>query len=70
MKDRKLQQRCQDLEAEITRLETSIAETESALGTFSSAQETIRLTQLLESNRQDLATRLAEWEQVSAALSS
>ena len=70
MKDRKLQQRCQDLEAEITRLETSIAETESALGSFSSAQETIRLTQLLETHRQDLATRLVEWEQVSAALSS
>ncbi len=70
MKDRGLKQRCQDLEAEITRLETSIAETESALGTFSNVHETIRLTTLLETHRQNLAIRLAEWEQVSAALSS
>jgi hypothetical protein len=56
------------IEEEIIRCETEIRDTEMALGNFKSAQETIRLTRLLESNRERLANLMAEWEGLSLAL--
>ena len=48
--------------------EASIAECEAALQTFVSADETIRLTQLLAQRRADLQRLIGEWEEASLAL--
>jgi len=58
----------QELEAEINRLEDTIAGCEAALQTFFSAEETQRLTQQLQAERTKLQTRLAEWEKLGEAL--
>jgi len=65
---REMQDQRQQLENEITRAENEIAEYEQASQTFVSAQETIRLTALLEQRRRELAELLAKWEKVSATL--
>jgi hypothetical protein len=49
-------------------VEAEIAQCESGLQTFVSAQETARLTELLERRRSELAPLVAEWEALSAAL--
>ena len=58
----------QELEAEITRLETVIANCETSLQNFVSAEETTRVTQELEQSRTDLQKRVAEWEQLGQEL--
>src|SRR5439155_25357145 len=63
-----MEDRVQELEAEINRLEDTIAGCEAALQTFFSAEETQRLTQQLQAERTKLQTRLAEWEKLGEAL--
>jgi ATP-binding cassette subfamily F protein 3 len=63
-----MQDRAQELEDEITRLEEGIAECETALLTFVSADETKRLIQLQKSRKQELERAMAEWEELSAAI--
>jgi len=70
IKLRQMQERCGELEEEITKLEAGIAECERELLTFVSAAETARVAALLEQRKQDLAERMAEWEEVTAALSN
>jgi hypothetical protein len=65
-----MRERLPQIEEEITRLETGITECEAALQSFVSAAETQRQTDLLQSRRRDLATLMAEWEQLSNALES
>ena len=65
---REMENRRQQLEAEISRAEDEIAECEQASLTFVSAQETMRLTALLEQRRRDLEQLMSEWEEVSQAL--
>jgi ATP-binding cassette subfamily F protein 3 len=62
---RQLKERRQALEEEIARLETGIAGCESALTSFRSAEETVRLAALLGARRADLEALLGEWEEVS-----
>jgi len=50
------------VEAQIPRLETSIAETEQALGSYVSAEETQRQSAALENLRTEHASLSAEWE--------
>jgi ATP-binding cassette subfamily F protein 3 len=59
---RQMQERCSFVEEEIPRLESSIADAEASLGVYESAEETQRLTQMLESLRQQHASLTAEWE--------
>ena len=59
-----MQQRCSFVEEEIPRLESSIADAEASLGVYESAEETQRLTQMLESLRQQHASLTAEWEEL------
>ncbi len=69
----KLQQmrdRCQELEEQIADLESEIAEYEEELGNFVSADETVRVSTLLEKRRADLSGLLAEWEQVTQVVES
>lgn len=70
LKLRQMQERCQSIEEDVARLETEIADTETALADFKSAEETIRLSELLDRRRADLDALLAEWEQVSQAIES
>jgi ATP-binding cassette subfamily F protein 3 len=68
IKVQQLEGRCQELEAGIARLEAEIAEGESGLAVFQNAEETTRLTRLIETQRTELEARVAEWEKVSAEL--
>jgi ATP-binding cassette subfamily F protein 3 len=67
IKLRQLNERAASLEEEIARLEAEIAGYETELADFKSAEETIRLTDLLTRRRTDLGALLAEWEEVSQA---
>jgi len=67
---RQLQERCETLEEEIARVEAEIAGYESELSNFRSAEETIRVSALLEQRRADLAALMSEWEDISMQLES
>jgi len=68
IKLRQMQERRQEIEEEIAKLEDGIAESENALATFVSAEETARLTKLLAWQRSELETLMSEWEDTSQAL--
>ena len=68
IKLRQMKERLSEIEEEITKLEAGIAECEQALQTFTSAQETGRVTQLLETRRHDLESLMKEWEAISSAV--
>jgi ATP-binding cassette, subfamily F, member 3 len=68
MKQKKLQDRLKEVEQSVAALESEIALHESALGDFKSAEETMRLTELVAGRRKDLEARVAEWERLSAEL--
>jgi ATP-binding cassette subfamily F protein 3 len=68
IKLKQMQDRAQELEDEITRLEEGIAECETGLLTFVSADETKRLTELQEIRRRELEQAMAEWEELSSAI--
>lgn len=68
IKRKQMQERCQDAEQEIARLETQIAQCETALQTFVSTEETLRLTEELHVRRAQLTSLLAEWEELGQAL--
>jgi ATP-binding cassette, subfamily F, member 3 len=65
IKLRQMKQRRQAIEDEITRLEVEIADYEAALGNFKSAEETIRLSELLAARKSDLTALMSEWEEVA-----
>ena len=68
IKVRQMEERRKAIEGEVARLEAEIADHESALAHFVNAEETKRISDLLDARRTDLGTLLAEWEQVSEAL--
>jgi len=68
IKLRQMKQRRHEIEDEVTRLEVEIADYERALANFSSADETMRLSDLLNARRDDLTALLAEWEEVAQAI--
>ena len=65
---RKMKVRHEELEEEITRCEVEIATQELDLGTFKSAEESIRLVKLVEHNRKWLDEMIKEWEKLSRTL--
>jgi ATP-binding cassette subfamily F protein 3 len=65
---KQMKERCDSLEEEIARVEAEIAGYEAELASFSSADETIRLTDLLERRRADLEGLMSEWEELSNAI--
>jgi ATP-binding cassette, subfamily F, member 3 len=52
------------VEAEIPRVESSIADAEGSLGVYESAEETQRVTELLQNLREQHASLTAEWEEL------
>jgi ATP-binding cassette subfamily F protein 3 len=65
IKLKQMQDRCTFVEEEIARLETTIADTETALQSFVSVDETQRLTSQLDAHRRELASLMSEWEELS-----
>ncbi|MSO19995.1 MAG: ABC-F family ATP-binding cassette domain-containing protein [Acidobacteria bacterium] len=65
---KEMRNRHSEIEEEIIRCEAEIADSESALAQFKSAEETIRLTKGLESSRFRLSELMGEWEQLSIDL--
>ena len=70
LKLKKMQDRCQELEQHIERLESEIGGYETELANFVSTEDTLRVTNLLEKSRAELSKFLAEWEQVSQLVES
>jgi ATP-binding cassette subfamily F protein 3 len=68
IKRKQMEERVKELEAEISRAETSIAECEGALQTFVNADETARQTHELNHIRSQLQSFLSEWEDLAQAL--
>ncbi len=68
IKLRQLQERCQAIEDAIARAEAEIAGYEAELADFKSADETMRLSGLLDQRRAGLGRLMAEWEDASAAI--
>jgi ATP-binding cassette subfamily F protein 3 len=67
---RQMQDRQQELEEEVSRVEAEIAQCEKGLEAFVSAEETARLAGLLERRRAELEALMAEWEELSSAIES
>jgi ATP-binding cassette subfamily F protein 3 len=68
MKLKKLQERMREVERQVAALESEIRQHEAALADFKSAEETMRLADLVSARRSELETRVAEWEKLSAAV--
>ncbi len=68
LKQKQMEQRAAHLEEEVPRLEAAIALTEEQLGNYVSAQETERLTRLLDELRKQLADATGEWEELMMTL--
>ncbi len=65
---RRMKERQGEIEEEVTRLEAEIADCEAALSSFVNAEETRRVTSLLDARRADLEALMAEWEEVAQAI--
>jgi ATP-binding cassette, subfamily F, member 3 len=70
IKRKQMEERVHELEEDIARVEAAIAQNETSLLTFVSAQETQRQNQALENHRKELEGLMAEWEELSQTLSS
>ena len=68
IKRKKIEERIRELEAEISRAETLIAQCETALQDFVSAEESHRQSQELDRHRAAHAAFLKEWEELSQSL--
>ncbi len=68
IKQKQMEERCVFLEEEIPRIEGSIAHTEEELGTYVSAAETQRLTDLAAELRGQLTVLTTEWEELTMQL--
>jgi ATP-binding cassette, subfamily F, member 3 len=68
IKLRHMKERQDSIEEDVTRLEAEIADYETALGNFVSMEETMRLTELLNTRRAELESVMAEWEELSETI--
>ena len=68
MKLKRLQTDSAKAESDIASLESEISQLESSLADFKSAEESMRLSDLLTKRRADVESRVAQWEQISQEL--
>ena len=68
IKLRHMKERRREIEEDVTRLETEIADYEAALSNYVSAEETRRVGDLLDARRKDLEGLMAEWETVAQSI--
>jgi len=65
MKLNKLKSELAKAESDIATLESEIAQHEASMADFKSAEESMRLADLLTQRRGELEARVAQWEQIS-----
>jgi ATP-binding cassette subfamily F protein 3 len=65
IKLRRMKERQGEIEEEVSKLEAEIADYEAALANYVSAEETKRISELLDARRSDLSSLLGEWEEVA-----
>jgi ATP-binding cassette, subfamily F, member 3 len=70
IKLKQMRERCTELERKIANLEAEVATCEEDLASFVSAEETMRVSTLLEQRRAVLSGLLAEWEEVTQVVES
>jgi hypothetical protein len=63
-----MEDRLHDIEEDIARAETAIADCETGLQSFVSAEATQRQTAELESRRRELQGLMKRWEEISETL--
>jgi ATP-binding cassette subfamily F protein 3 len=68
IKLKQMQERLAAVEAEMPRVESSIADAEAELGNFVSAEETARVSQQLDALREQQASLSGEWEELMLQL--
>ena len=68
MKLKQMEEQRKQLEAELAKAEADIAHCEKELATFASADESVRLSAMLDQRRSDAERMMVEWESVSEAL--
>jgi ATP-binding cassette subfamily F protein 3 len=68
IKLRRMKERREEIEVEVSKLEVEIGDYEGALGHFVSVEETARLNDLVKARRADLAALLEEWEEVAQSI--
>ena len=68
LKRKEIEARCREVEEEIARFEAGIARCETSLQSFTSNDESLRLTQELTGYRAALAKLMAEWEELAHTL--
>jgi ATP-binding cassette, subfamily F, member 3 len=68
IKLRQMKERSREIEENVSRVEAEIAGYEAALANFVSAEETLRVTNLLDAKRQDLTALMSEWEAVEQTI--
>ncbi|MGP8247501.1 MAG: ribosomal protection-like ABC-F family protein [Bryobacteraceae bacterium] len=68
IKLRQMEQRRREIEEDVSRLEAEIQDHEQALGNFVNAEETQRISGLLEARREQLEGLMQEWEDVAQAI--
>jgi len=68
MKRKQMAERLAKVEAEVSRTEAIIADSEESLGRYVSAEETQRVSDLLEATRRALEALEGEWAELSEAL--
>ncbi len=68
IKRKQMQDRVHELEAKISSAESAIAELETALQNFVSAEESQRQSQELDQHKADHAALIKEWEETAASL--
>ena len=70
IKRQQMEGRLHEIEEEIARVEAGIAQSENSLLTFVSADETQRQSKALESQRKELESLMANWEELSQVLAA
>jgi ATP-binding cassette, subfamily F, member 3 len=70
IKLRQLHDRCTEVEEQIARIEAEIAGYEAEMSNFRSAEETMRLSQLVSDRRNELQRLMDDWEEVSELIAA
>jgi ATP-binding cassette, subfamily F, member 3 len=68
LKRKEIEARCREVEEQIARFEAGIARCETSLQSFTSNDESLRLTQELTGYRAAVAKLMAEWEELAHTL--
>jgi ATP-binding cassette subfamily F protein 3 len=68
IKLRQMQQRQEEIERDVARLESEITQLEISLASYRSAEETVRQTELLAALRDELRSLMSEWEEVAQCI--